>query len=140
MAWIAPKVNWTAETFINYNDINRIVDNLKYLKGLASHLYTTKIKDVNVAQKYSFWQSGYTELYADEVNNIENALTSLNAGTLNYDIGKQKTYRDNGAYIDYVELNRIEKAMYSLYMEMTFQTNNLDRLAFTLGGERKFKI
>lgn len=140
MAWTPPKVNWTAETFINYNDINRIVNNLKYLKELASHLYTTKIKDVTVVQKYGFGQSGYTDLYADEINDIEEALTSLNVGTLNYNIGDQKTYQDNGAYIDYVELNRIESSMYKLQMEMMFQIDNLDRLAFTLGGERKFKI
>ena len=140
MAWITPKTNWTAESFINYNDINRIVDNLKYLRNLALKLYTSKIKSVSVVQKYNFSFANYTDLYSDEVNDIEDSLTSLNVGTLNYDIGVQKTYQDNGAYIDYVELNRIESAMLRLYTEMTYQHSNLDRLAFILGGERKFKI
>lgn len=137
MAWTTPKTDWTDSTFINYQDINRILGNLRYLRELASHLYTSKIPGVGVADK-----SGYgVDLYADEVNAIENNLTALNNGTLIYDIGTQQTFQDNGAWIDSTELNRIESAMLRLYNEMTVQhENSLDRLAFTLGGERKFKI
>ena len=136
MAWTTPKTDWTENTFINYQDINRILGNLRYLRELASHLFTTQISNVGVADK-----SGYgVDLYADEVNRIENNLTEINNGTLIYDIGAQKTYQDNGAWIDYAELNRIESAMLRLYTEMTIRHKNLDRLAFTLGGERKFKI
>lgn len=137
MAWTTPKTDWTDSTFINYQDINRILGNLRYLRELARHLYTSKIPDVGVADK-----SGYgVDLYADEVNAIENNLTALNNGTLIYDIGTQQTFQDNGAWINSTELNRIESAMLRLYNEMTIQhENSLDRLAFTLGGERKFKI
>lgn len=136
MAWTTPKTDWTDSTFINYQDINRILGNLRHLRELASHLYISRIPDVGVADK-----SGYgVDLYADEVNAIENNLTALNNGTLIYDIGTQQTYQDNGAWIDSTELNRIESAMLRLYTEMTYQHNSLDRLAFTLGGERKFKI
>ena len=136
MAWITPKTDWTESTFINYQDINRILGNLRYLKELASHLYATWIPDVGVEDK-----SGYrVDLYADEVNEIESNLTALNNATLIYDIGNQMTFQDNGAWIDYNELNRIESAMLRLYTEMTYQHDNLDRLAFRLGGERKFKI
>lgn len=137
MAWTTPKTDWTDSTFINYQDINRILGNLRYLRELASHLYISRIPDIGVADK-----SGYgVDLYADEVNAIENNLTALNNGTLIYDIGTQQTFQDNGAWIDSTELNRIESAMLRLYNEMTVQhENSLDRLAFTLGGERKFKI
>lgn len=135
MAWITPKTDWTENSFINYQDINRILGNLRYLKELAYHLYPSKIPDVGVADK-----SGYgVDLYADEVNKIEQNLTDLNNGTLVYYIGNQKTFQDNGAWIDYVELNRIENAMLQLYTEMKYQSDSLPHLAFTMGGEKRFK-
>lgn len=145
MAWITPKTDWTANTFINSADVNRWIGNLNYLRELASHLYTSRIQALSVQEKEPIveWRSYLDEdiyLYADEMNDIERCLTDINNGTLNYEVGKQQTYRDNGAMPDYNELNRIESAMLRLYTEMTIQHNNLDRLAFTLGGERKFKI
>lgn len=145
MAWATPKTDWTEETFINDIDVNRIVNNLNYLRELASHLYVGQIDELTVAEKEAWLGVAITEyplyiLYADEMNAIESKLTEINNGTLIYDIGEQQTYRDNGAMPDYNELNRIEGAMLRLYTEMTIQHNNLDRLAFTLGGERKFKI
>ena len=90
------------------------------------------------------WQGDTDEdihLYADEMNEFESKLTEINNGTLEYNIGAEQTYRDNGYMPDYEELNRIENAMLRLYTEMTIQhENSLDRLSFTLGGERKFKI
>lgn len=144
MAWTTPKTDWEETTFINGNDVNRIVDNLKFLRELASHLYTSKIKSPSVVEKD--YDGALTDnyerfiLYSDEMNDIEDCLTSLNVGTLLYDIGDQAVYQDNGAMPDFNELNRIESAMFRLYTEMTIQHENLDRLAFTLGGERKFKI
>lgn len=145
MAWTTPKTDWTEDTFINSADVNRWIGNLNYLRELATHLYVSKIKPLSVQEKEPIidWHSYLDEdiyLYSDEMNDIERCLTDLNNGTLIYDIGEQQTYRDNGAMPDFNELNRIESAMLRLYTEMTIQHDNLDRLAFTLGGERKFKI
>lgn len=150
MAWTTPKTDWTENTFINSGDVNRWIGNLNYLRDLASHLYTTKIEYLNTQEKVVVGSidgdllQGDTDedihLYSDEMNELEAKLTEINNGTLIYEIGQQQTYHDNGAMPDYNELNRIESAMLRLYTEMTIQHNHLDRLAFTLGGERKFKI
>lgn len=149
MAWTTPKTDWTAETFINSADVNRWINNLNYLRDLASYLYTTKINYLTTQEKpivgssqvSYFYIDEELHLYADEMNEFESKLTEINNGTLSYDIGSEKTYRDNGYMPDFAELNRIESAMLRLYTEMTIQHDNcLDRLAFTLGGERKFKI
>ena len=151
MAWTTPKTDWTEESFINSVDVNRWINNLNYLRDLASHLYTTKNNYLLTQEKVVVgsvvddrWQ-GDTDadihLYADEMNEFESKLTEINNGTLEYDIGDEQTYRDNGYMPDYEELNRIENAMLRLYNELTIQhENSLDRLSFTLGGERKFKI
>lgn len=150
MAWTTPKTDWTENTFINSGDVNRWIGNLNFLRDLASHLYTTQIGYLNTQEKVVVGSidgdllQGDTDedihLYSDEMNELEAKLTEINNGTLIYEIGEQQTYHDNGAMPDYNELNRIESAMLRLYTEMTIQHNNLDRLAFTLGGERKFKI
>lgn len=150
MAWITPKTDWTEDAFINSGDVNRWIGNLNYLRDLASHLYITQIDYLNTQEKVvvgsidgDLWQGDTDEdihLYSDEMNELETKLTEINNGTLIYEIGEQQTYHDNGAMPDYNELNRIESAMLRLYAEMTIQHDNLDRLAFTLGGERKFKI
>lgn len=151
MAWTTPKTDWTEESFINSVDVNRWIGNLNYLRDLALHLYTVRINYLNTQEKVVVgsvvddrWQ-GDTDadihLYADEMNEFESKLTEINNGTLEYDIGDEQTYRDNGYMPDYTELNRIENAMLRLYTEMTIQiANSLDRLSFVLGGERKFKI
>lgn len=150
MAWTTPKTDWTENTFINSGDVNRWIGSLNFLRDLASHLYTTQIGYLNTQEKVVVGSidgdllQGDTDedihLYSDEMNELEAKLTEINNGTLIYEIGEQQTYHDNGAMPDYNELNRIESAMLRLYTEMTIQHNNLDRLAFTLGGERKFKI
>ena len=45
------------------------------------------------------------------------------------------TFYDNGAMIDYMELNRIEEAILRFYKCLTSQYDSLCVLAFTLGGD-----
>lgn len=135
MAWTTPKTNWVEDDFINASDINRIVGNIAYLKDLASHLFAGTFSYTPVETKAVLY-----DFYADEINAIENNLANLNGHTLQYYIGETATYNPNGAWVDAVELNRLESGTLRLYTEMTIRHSNLDRLSFTLGGERKFKI
>ena len=121
------------------------------MRDLASHLYTSKINRLLTQEKVvvgsiesDMWQGDTDEdihLYADEMNEMESKLVEINNKTLHYNIGARQIFQDNGHMPGFEELNRIESAMLRLYTEMTIQhENSLDRLAFTLGGERKFKI
>lgn len=135
MAWITPKTNWVEDDYINASDINRIVGNIAYLKELASHLFAGTFSYTAVEEKNVLY-----DFYADEINAIETNLENMNNYTLQYYIGETATYSPNGAWVNATELNRIESGTLRLYNEMTVRHNNLDRLSFTLGGERKFKI
>ena len=111
MAWTEPKTDWDVSSRFDKNDFNRIKNNLNYLKDLAYTLYEAFI---------------YTDL--------ENNLHRICDSTLALDIGIKKEYFPNQQFINYEELNRIEKAGLRLYELLKGQDTGRKRLAFTLGG------
>jgi hypothetical protein len=129
MAWTEPKTDWDRNSRFDKNDFNRIKNNLYYLKELAYTLYEVfGYTDLGADRSYSDY------VYADEINEIENNLHRISESTLMLDIGIKKEYFPNQAFINYEELNRIEKAGLRLYELLIGQDTGKKRLAFTLGG------
>lgn len=132
MAWTTPKTDWygavvngvyTGDRF-NAVDFNRIKNNLVYLRDLA----------VKVYEEFSITAVGADKttadyFYAEEINKMEQNLTTINAKTLKMSYGTAPTYSDNGRTMDYAELNRLEGAILDLYDKLTNQYE----------GRRKFK-
>ena len=137
--WTTPKTDWYGATvsgiysgdYFNYDDYNRIKNNLEYLHELCEVLYNnynathTELDDKTVS---SF-------IYADEINAIEENLEALNEATLNHSIGSSVTYMANGLMIDYTELNRIESATLELYEYLINQSNGRRHLSFNLSND-----
>ena len=129
MTWTEPKTDWDKNTRFDKNDFNRIKNNLDYLKDLAYTLYEVfGYTDLGADRSYSDY------VYADEINEIENNLHMICDSTLALNIGVKKEYFPNQAFINYEELNRIERASLSLYKLLIGQDMGKKRLAFTLGG------
>lgn len=129
MAWIEPKIDWDVSSRFDKNDFNRIKNNLNYLKDLAYTLYEVfGYTDLGADRSYSDY------VYADEINEIENNLHRISDSTLALDIGVKKEYFPNQTFINYEELNRIEKAGLRLHELLTGQDTGRKRLAFSLGG------
>ena len=129
MAWTEPKTDWDVSSRFDKNDFNRIKNNLNYLKDLAYTLYEVfGYTDLGADRSYSDY------VYADEINEIENNLHRISDSTLTLDIGVKKEYFPNQPFINYEELNRIEKAGLRLYELLKGQDTGRKRLAFTLGG------
>ena len=132
MAWTTPKTDWygavvngvyTGDRF-NAVDFNRIKNNLVYLRDLA----------VKVYEEFSITAVGADKttadyFYAEEINKMDQNLTTINAKTLKMSYGTAPTYSDNGRTMDYAELNRLEGAILDLYDKLTNQYE----------GRRKFK-
>ena len=132
MAWTSPKTDWygavvngvyTGDRF-NAVDFNRIKNNLVYLRDLA----------VKVYEEFSITAVGADKttadyFYAEEINKMEQNLATINAKTLKMSYGTAPTYSDNGRTMDYLELNRLERAILDLYDKLTNQYE----------GRRKFK-
>lgn len=121
--WQTPKTDWHGSTDSDGNyagdrfnavDFNRIKNNLIYLRDLAVKMYKDfAIDKVSDDKSYSDYP------YADEINTIESNLTKINTSTLSRNYGVPHFYSDNGTFLDFNELNRIESAELDLYNRLT---------------------
>lgn len=132
MAWETPKTNWYGTTDADGNyvgdrfnavDFNRIKNNLAYLRELSIKLY----------EEFSIVSLGVDRtpanyFYADEINQLEENLDTINTNTLQRAYGTPPVYVDNGNTPDFDELNRLESAILDLY----------DRLTNEFEGRRMF--
>lgn len=135
--WIAPKTDWQVRKdaegrcigdYFETADYNRIKNNLQFLREFASMLYPPfEIADMGEDRN----EEDY--LYADEANLLEKNLEKIAASTYRPDYGEPPIFADNGAYIDYQELNRIEGAMLDMYNNLSGQYEGRRMLTFMLG-------
>ena len=140
--WQTPKTDWTGSTDSNGNytgdrfnavDFNRIKNNLIYLRDLAITMYIEfDIARVSEDKTYADYP------YSDEINTIENNLDTINKNTLNRPYGEKLTFSDNGAFIDFTELNRIESAELDLYNRLTNQRDGRRMFTWNFGTKGGF--
>lgn len=140
MAWTTPKTDWYGETVdgvysgdrFNAKDFNRIKDNLAYLAELANKLYT-EFSTGSVENK-----SVGDYFYADEINQLEQNLITINNNTLKRSYGTAPTYTDNGSTMTYTELNRLESAILDLYNRLTNEYNGRRTFTWNFGMKGGF--
>ena len=137
MAWTTPKTDWhgglDAEGLyegdrFNATDFNRIKNNLAYLRDLAITLY----------EEFSIVSLGNDRtpadyFYADEINQREANLVTINQNTINRSYGTAPTYVENGNTMDYTELNRLESATLDLYNRLTNQSEGRRMFTWNFG-------
>lgn len=152
MSWETPKTNWAIHLdsagnyegdFFNAYDYNRIKNNLLYIRDLAIQIYGVVPEIVVGPNKYEIdvWEPNWENdnYFAWEFNAIEDGIETLGELMDFVDIGDKKTFYDNGKFIDYVELNRLESALLKMYNVLSSAISHKSRLAFRLGSG-KFKI
>ena len=130
MGWVTPKTNWVSTDTFNILYYNRIKNNLVYLRQLFGELY----------EEYGFIEMGQDitsyNMYwdANQFNKIESNLILLNSASINENFGEAATFYENGPFIRWDELNRIEKAILELKGCYERQKECVPRLSFRLGG------
>lgn len=77
--------------------------------------------------------------YAEDFNRIEENLETINKHVFTQDIGKTKTFYDNGQFIKYDELNRLIDGMYTLTDMLKNQMKNRRKLEIRLGNMKGVK-
>lgn len=128
MKWITPKTDWDKDSRLNARDYNRILNNLRVLEALINAVYCTlALEEMGADKEYSSWY------FAREFNVVERNLSAVNQAAFKKNIGEDKTFFDNGPFIDYAELNRIEGAVLDFYETGITHQKTLPRLAIRLG-------
>lgn len=126
MAWETPKTDWygrvdengvyTGDRF-NAEDFNRIKNNLEHLRDMAIKLYAefsiVSLGDDRTPRDY---------FYADEINQMEANLNTINSNTLQRSYGSAPSYIENGNTMNFADLNRLEGAILDLYDKLNNQT------------------
>lgn len=137
MAWTTPKTNWhgglNAEGVyegdrFNAVDFNRIKNNLAYLRDLAITMYT-EFSIVSLGND----RTPADYFYADEINQLEANLVTINQNSLKRSYGTAPTYVENGNTMDYEELNRLESATLDLYNRLTNQSEGRRMFTWNFG-------
>lgn len=137
MAWTTPKTDWYGTTDadgvyigdrFNAADFNRIKNNLDFLRDLAIKLY----------DEFSLVSLGQDRVpgdyfYADEINQLEENLVTLNANTLQRNYGTAPVYNANGNTMDFTELNRLEGAILDLYDRLNNQSEGRRMFTWNFG-------
>ena len=129
MEWITPKTDWDEQSRMNAVDYNRIKNNLQVLAELVGMVYcSVSIAEMGEDKNFTSWY------FAREFNLFESNLETINQTAYQKDVGDRKTFFDNGPFIDFEELNRIESTMLKFYELASIQQKTLPRLSFRLGN------
>lgn len=134
--WHTPKTNWKATDRFNYVDYNRIKNNLTYLYELAQEVYKQfSILDMGAdIEDYTGWFT------AAAFNAFESNLETINKNIFTQDYGVSQRFFDNGQFIKWDELNRIESATLQMNDLLERQKATLRKLPFRLGAFREVRI
>ena len=127
--WVEPKTDWNLNSRFDMRDYNRIKNNLDYLRNLFLTLYPRLLwQDMGSDKGYEDYP------YADDINRFEDNLYTLNEGFIGLNIGEKKNFFENQPFIDFNELNRIERGILILYGHLEGSSRARPTLKFTLNG------
>lgn len=126
MAWIKPKIDWVATDYFNASDYNRIVGNVLFLEEL-SHSVIGTLDFYGMTEE----KANLELLYADEMNSITQNIKMMNVYSFDDSL---KICNDNGTFLTYIDLNKLEALIYMLYITMKSQISFIKRLSFRLGN------
>ena len=134
--WITPKTDWNTNSKFNIDDYNRIKNNLVYLKDRANKLIIPfEIDDMgsDLTAYTSFWDVKIFNLF-------ETNLEKINQKTYNKNLGDTKTFYENGQFIKYDELNRLESSMVTLKDTLDRQEQGLRHIPFRMGRFKEVRV
>ena len=118
----------------NWSDYMQFRAMIMDLNSMANELYLNfPIKTMRQIKTYEDY------FYAEDFNRIEENLETINKHVFTQDIGKTKTFYDNGQFIKYDELNRLIDGMCTLEDMLKNQIKNRRKLEIRLGNMKGVK-
>lgn len=135
--WQTPKTDWIPTDRFNYNDFNRIKNNLLVIYDMARTVFNVSFSIDDMGNDISSYSARYE---FSRFNAIENNLDTINTHSYNLDIGTKQTFYANGAFIIARELNRIESVILDFYSRLKPVYDEMPRIPFTVGAYREIMI
>lgn len=135
--WETPKTDWHYELDseglyvgdrFNAADFNRIKNNLEYLRELAIKMY-----DDFTIHALGADRTPKDYFYADEINQLEENLNTVNEKSIKGAYGNAPSYTANGNIMDFAELNRLEGAILDLYDKLSNQNDGRRTFTWNFG-------
>lgn len=129
--WTEPKTDWLIDDRFNITDYNRIKNNIQWLSEKANQLY--KVFSCiemggDLVTYSSFWDVNVFNAFEENINIINQNIQTK-------DYGVQQRFYENGPFIKWDELNRIESACVSMKEILQRHEKSMKtRLAFRLGN------
>lgn len=130
LKWHTPKTNWTAKDRFNFTDYNRIKNNLTYLQEYAANI----IKSFAIKDMGDDIESYTVQWDVDIFNLFETNLAEIDKKLFAREYGAPQTFYENGVFIQWNELNRLENAILGIKMDLDNYKAGLRRLSFRLGN------
>lgn len=134
--WQTPKTDWVSTDRFNIEDYNRIKNNLLYVWEQAQLIWGGfEIADMgeDITSYSAYWD-------VDVFNAFESNIDTINEHMLSQDYGIRQTFYENGPFIKWDELNRIEDAILRMKRIADGRKASLVRLAFRLGAPKGLKL
>jgi len=128
--WTSPKTDWVSTDTFNLEDYNRIKNNIEYLADIIqTYVGTFDYTDMgdDLTNYTGYWNVAV-------FNAFETNLENMNAASYMQDIGTTKAFYENGVFITYTELNRIESACQLIYDLYELQASSYRTYPFTMGA------
>lgn len=136
MTWIEPKTNWSVNDRFNIGDFNRIKNNLNYLRDKVVQL----IRPLDISDMGADMTS-YSEYWNVDIFNLfETNLEKIAKNSYGENYGESLRFFENGGFIKYDELNRIESATLDIYNMLVNQEAGMRRMPFVLGRFKEVRI
>lgn len=136
MLWHTPKTDWKSTDRFNISDYNRIKNNLEHLHKLSCDLqmiYGMPNMGGDILDYSPYWE-------VEKFNLFETNLDLINKHIFTQDYGTAQRFLENGAFIKWDELNRIESAILSMNELLEMQKNGLRKIGFRLGQYREVRL
>lgn len=134
--WHTPKTDWKPTDRFNFVDYNRIKNNLQWLHDKVEELYKSfSIEDMgeDIKDYTSFWKPKY-------FNAWEKNLDIINSNMFKQDYGVSQRFFENGVFIQWNELNRLESAILRMRDILDREEAGLRRIPFRLGNFKEVRI
>ena len=130
VVWTDPKTNWENTDKFNVSDFNRIKNNIEFLHNEAELLYKNfEISNMgqNIESYESYWDVKCFNAFEENIETINNIIFTQ-------DYGIMQRFFENGPFIKWDELNRIETACLRMKDILHRQKIGLRKIPFSLGN------